>query len=60
MGAPPKNHFLQREWENIGWIKARGPLTNKSCSLKCCNIHRKTPGLESLFNKDSNRDVFCE
>ena len=23
----------------------------KSCPKKICNIHRKTPGLESLFNK---------
>ena len=34
----------------------------KSCSLKCCNIHRKTPLLESLFNKgkitDSSTGVF--
>ena len=32
----------------------RQPFTDvlqNSCSLKFCNIRRKTPGVESLFNK---------
>ena len=40
-------------------------LYKRSCSLKLCSIHRKTPILESLFNnvanlwkRDSNTGVF--
>ena len=48
--------FLEATWKGDLW---------KSCSLKFCNIYRKTPASESLFNevggllkRGSNTGVF--
>ena len=32
----------------------------RSCSQKFCNIHRKTPVLESVFNKVAGVQVYLE